>query len=32
MHAYNFLTLWWTPAITDRVWEAIADYAKWPTW
>jgi len=32
MAGYRFLTVWWTPAVTDRVWEALADYATWPTW
>ena len=32
MAHYRFLTVWWTPVVTDRVWEALADYAKWPTW
>jgi hypothetical protein len=29
---YRFLTIWWTPAGSDRVWEVLADYAAWPTW
>jgi hypothetical protein len=29
---YRFLTVWWTPAATDRVWDVLANYAKWPTW
>ena len=29
---YRFLTVWWTAAATDRVWEALANYAAWPTW
>lgn len=32
MADYRFLTVWWTPVVTERVWEALADYAKWPTW
>jgi len=32
MTDYRFLTVWWTPAVTDRVWETLADYAKWPVW
>ena len=29
---YRFLTVWWTAAVTDRVWEVLANYALWPTW
>jgi hypothetical protein len=29
---YRFLTVWWTTAVTDRVWEVLANYATWPTW
>jgi hypothetical protein len=29
---YRFLTIWWTSAETDRVWEVLANYATWPTW
>jgi hypothetical protein len=25
-------TVWWTPAATDRVWDALAEYAAWPAW
>ncbi len=32
MADYRFLTVWWTPAVTERVWEALANYATWPTW
>ena len=32
MADYRFLTVWWTPAATDRVWDALAEYAAWPTW
>lgn len=32
MKNYRFQTVWWTPAAMDRIWEALADYAKWPTW
>jgi hypothetical protein len=32
MPSYRFLTVWRTTALTSRVWEALADYAKWPTW
>ena len=32
MTNYRFLTVWWTPVGTERVWEALADYTKWPTW
>ena len=32
MDGYCFLTVWWTPAATSRVWEALANYADWPTW
>ena len=32
MTDYRFLTVWWTPAVTDRVWETLADYANWPVW
>jgi hypothetical protein len=29
---YQFLTVWWTAAETERVWEVLANYAKWSTW
>lgn len=29
---YRFSVVWWTTAVTDRVWEALANYAAWPTW
>jgi len=29
---YRFLTVWWTPAATNQVWEFLANYAAWPTW
>lgn len=29
---YRFSVVWWTAAVTDRVWGALADYATWPTW
>jgi hypothetical protein len=29
---YQFLTVWWTTAETERVWEVLANYAKWSTW
>lgn len=29
---YQFKTVWWTTAMNDKVWEALADYATWPTW
>jgi hypothetical protein len=32
MAEYRLLTVWWTAAVTDRVWEALASYATWPTW
>jgi hypothetical protein len=32
MNNYRFQTVWWTPAAVDRIWEALADYAAWPTW
>ncbi len=32
MAGYRFLTVWWTAAVTDRVWEILANYAAWPTW
>lgn len=32
MNSYHFQTVWWTSASVDRVWEALADYADWPTW
>lgn len=32
MKHYRFQTVWWTPAAIDRIWEALADYAGWPTW
>ena len=32
MTNYRFRTVWWTPGAIDRIWEALADYAKWPTW
>lgn len=32
MNNYRFRTVWWTPAAIDRIWETLADYAKWHTW
>ena len=32
VNGYRFLTEWWTPAPTDRVWEVIANYSTWPNW
>lgn len=32
MSNYRFQTMWWTHAAIDRIWEALADYAAWPTW
>jgi hypothetical protein len=32
MTNYRFQTVWWTPAAVDRIWEALANYAAWPTW
>jgi len=32
MTRYRFLTVWWTPAVIDRIWETLANYAAWPTW
>jgi len=32
MAGYRCLTVWWTAAVNDRVWEALADFAAWPTW
>lgn len=32
MNNYLFQTVWWTPAVVDHIWEALADYAAWPTW
>jgi hypothetical protein len=32
MNNYRFQTVWWTPAVVNRIWEALADYAAWPTW
>lgn len=32
MARYQFLTVWWTTAETQRVWEVLANYATWPTW
>ena len=29
---YRFTTLWWTDAVTERVWDVLANYAAWPTW
>lgn len=29
---YRFYIVWWTPAMTCQVWEALANYATWPTW
>lgn len=29
---YRFQIEWWTPAVVDRVWETLANYADWPTW
>ena len=29
---YRLQTVWWTPAVVDRIWEALASYAAWPTW
>lgn len=29
---YRFSTVWWTPVVTDRVWEVLASYAAWPNW
>lgn len=31
-HSYCFQTVWWTPAAVGRIWEALADYAAWPSW
>jgi Polyketide cyclase / dehydrase and lipid transport len=32
MPSCRFESVWWTPAVTGRVWETLADYAKWPAW
>jgi hypothetical protein len=32
MTKYRFQTVWWTPAVIDRTWDAVANYAAWPTW
>lgn len=32
MKNYRFQIVWWTPAAMDRIWEALADYARWPIW
>jgi len=32
MTNYRFQTVWWSPATIDRIWEALANYAAWPTW
>jgi hypothetical protein len=32
MAGYCFSTMWWTAAVTDRVWDVLANYATWPTW
>ena len=32
LNRYRFSTVWWTAAENERVWAALADYAKWPTW
>ena len=32
MADYRFLTVWWAPAATDRVWDVLAEYGAWPTW
>lgn len=29
---YRFRTVWWTAAAPEPIWEALADYAAWPTW
>lgn len=29
---YRFQTVWWTAAATEPIWQALADYAAWPTW
>lgn len=29
---YRFSIVWWTAAVTDRVWGVLANYAAWPTW
>jgi len=29
---YRFLTVWWTVAVTDQVWDVLANYTTWPTW
>lgn len=29
---YVLQTDWWTPAAVAQVWDALADYAAWPTW
>ena len=32
MTNYRLQTMWRTPAVVDRIWEALASYAAWPTW
>lgn len=32
MTNYRLQTVWWTPTAVDRIWEAMANYAAWPTW
>lgn len=29
---YRFQTVWWTTAGIDQIWNALANYAAWPTW
>jgi hypothetical protein len=31
-HQYQLQTVWWTSAAGEHVWEALANYASWPTW
>jgi hypothetical protein len=28
----RFQSVWWTPASTEQIWQALAHYAAWPTW
>ncbi len=30
--SYRFQTVWWTPAVIEKIWETMAGYAAWPTW
>lgn len=32
MSDYSFITQWWLDAPIERVWEAIRDAERWPSW